>query len=53
LENLFIKGANKRLEIRVSEQSGRGIFALQNISPGILIIMEKRLILLDMFIKST
>jgi len=35
LENLVIKGANKRLEVRICDQSGRGIFALQNISPGI------------------
>ncbi|CAI2185125.1 7862_t:CDS:10 [Funneliformis geosporum] len=40
LENLVIKGANKRLEIRISVQSGRGLFALQNISPGALVIED-------------
>ncbi|RIA92052.1 hypothetical protein C1645_765986 [Glomus cerebriforme] len=31
---------NKKLEIRVSDQSGRGIFALQNISPGALVMED-------------
>ena len=48
LENLFIKGANKRLEIRTSVQSGRGIFALQNISPGIFTYDYGKLYLLNL-----
>ncbi|CAG8447867.1 9239_t:CDS:2 [Funneliformis mosseae] len=40
LENLVIKSANKRLEIRISDQSGRGLFALQNISPGALVMED-------------
>ncbi|CAG8608811.1 15820_t:CDS:10 [Funneliformis caledonium] len=40
LENLVIKSANKRLEIRMSDQSGRGLFALQNISPGALVMED-------------
>ena len=52
LEKLFIKGANKTLEIRISEQSGRGIFALQNMSPGIFAytIMEDYVFSWDDFV---